>query len=332
MLTTTRSLLPNSLRTLAGAALLCLAGTAAAMPVSEYGLIVLENLEASVKVGSNTFVGGNVTGNHADFGRSLDRSTQGRSAEIAGNLNGTITVGAGYVAVGGNDHTSNLNCNGNGFGQGRCLQLDSSLQSRALDLKNQLYDDTLNISRLDSNGEVVSQGNSRILHYSGSESVAVFELSGETLFKQNSNWSLAAGDAETVIINVSGKAIGHGGGVHFSQGFGAGSDSINVGASNILWNFHEAESIDFGNTVFTGSVLAYNAAIANLNHLYGSLAVTSYARGDNGQIHNYHFNGIDLPSSPTAPAVAVSEPPLWTMLLLGAGLLVMGLRRRMRTA
>lgn len=330
MRTATRSLLSKPLHALAGGALLCLATAAAALPVSNYGLIVLEDLAASVKVDSNAFVGGNVTGNHADFGRSMDRSTAGRSAEIAGNLSGTITVAAGYVAIGGNNRTSNLNCNGSGMGQRGCLQQDPSLSGRTLDLKKQLFEDTLNIARLDSNGEVVSQGNNRRLQYSGSESVAVFELDGETLFRQNSQWSLEAGEADTVIINVRGAAVGHGGGVHFGAGFNSVADGTGVGPSNILWNFHEAESIDFGNTVVYGSVLAHNAVIANLNRLYGSLAVRSYGRGDNGQIHNYRFSGFDLPS--TTPVVAVSEPRSWTLLLLGAGLLAVGLRRRLRAA
>lgn len=322
MLTTTRSLLPNSLRTLAGAALLCLAGTAAAMPVSEYSLILFGDLQARhTHIHDRALIGGNVSGGATFATEVSDRSTSDVTVRIGGDLKGSgYGVQSGYMEIGGSDsNTGTMQCNGNIFTStgASCVRQNPAVKNLVADLEHQLQRDTLNIASLTANGDVTGSGDHRQLHYIGSESVAVFELQGNALLDQNNNWSIHS-NADTVIINVSGKNIANKGGVN-----------IHTNGSNVVWNFYEAENIDFGHLRLEGFVLAPHADVTAHTYL-GGLAAVSYE--GHGHIGGQRFNGIDLPSSPTAPAVAVSEPPLWTMLLLGAGLLAMGLRRRLRTA
>lgn len=325
MLTATKFVVKKGLNVLASAALLGLASTASAMPMSDYGLILLGDLNANnLHVQNRAFIGGNVTGGGVEFGSRLDKSTRENSAEIAGNLNAGANVGAGYLVIGGSNNASYLNCNGNGFGQRGCVVQDSSLKARVSNLTSQLHADTLNISRLESNGDLIANGNQKTLRYTGSDNIAVFSLDGAQLFAQNSNWSLDHGSAETVIINVSGAALKNLGGVNFNNGFGAEVGGNNIGASNILWNFYEADNIDFGSSRFNGSVLAPFADVVMWNNFDGSLAANSY-RGA-GQVQNYLFSGLNLPS-PAPVAVAVSEPSALLMLLAGLGLLGMARRR-----
>lgn len=324
MLTVTTYPMKNRVGLWAGAALLCLANGVSAMPLSEYGLVLLDDLNAnSIHVHNRAFIGGDVIGGNAEFGTRLDKNTRDTSAEIAGNLNVGANVGAGYVTIGGSNNAAYLNCNGNGLSQGACVRFDTTLKGRAANLTRQLHDDTLNISRLESNGEVVLDGNQKTLRYTGVESVAVFSLDGALLFSQNSNWSLDHGSAETVVINVSGDILVNAGGVNFNTGFGANAGVNNIGAANILWNFHEAESIDFGSSRFNGSVLAAYADIRMWNDFDGSLAARSYQGA--GQVHDYLFSGIDFPST---PPVAVAEPSALAILLAGLGVLALGRRRQ----
>lgn len=308
----------QSFKALAGAILLSLAGAVSATPLSDYNLILLGDLNAnSIHVYDRAFIGGDITGGGSEFGSRMDRSTRENSLEVAGDIRSSgVTVQSGYMAVGGVNTAGNVNCNGNGLNQA-CVTTGTDLDTKADDLAARLYDDSLWLSSLGSNGDLfLADHNRKSFTYTGSDSVAVFNLAGTDLFGQNSNWSLNAGSAQTVIINVSGSSVFNRGGVNFNAGFGAQAGGNNIGASNILWNFYEATSIDFGSTRFNGSVLAPYADIRMTNDFDGSVAAKSYTGA--GQVHNYLFNGAGLSRPPVSE---VPEPPALLLMLMGLGLL-----------
>ena len=130
------------------------------------------------------------------------------------------------------------------------------------------------------------------------------------------NW----GDAETVIINVSAGSdlaneIVVGGGVNMNNGFN-GSEAF----SNVLWNFYNAENIDFNSLAVKGSVLAPLATTSGGASFDGSFAAVSYTGAR--EFHNYVFN-YETPSAP--PVVSVPEPP--TIAVLALFLLLLSSKR-----
>jgi choice-of-anchor A domain-containing protein len=115
-----------------------------------------------------------------------------------------------------------------------------------------------------------------------------------------------------VVINVSGSSITNAGGVNMNNGFSALANGSNIGASNILWNFYEATSINFGSMRVNGSVLAPFADITMQIDFDGAVAARSYTGA--GQVHNFLFNW-------TPPTVSVPEPSILLLLMVGLGLI-----------
>lgn len=317
--------LVKKFRTLLVSACVAASVPVAAIPLTDYNLILLDDLTSqSIHVYGKTFVGGNI---HAqgwlEFGSRLDKSSQDLSLEVGGNLSGEgMHVQAGYASWGGQNTLNNVNCNGNNLSQNKkCLLPDADLDNKAGDLADQLYASSQQFASLLGNGDLFVNGNQKTLKYSGTDDIAVFNLDGASIFAQNSNWALDAGSAQTVIINVSGKNILHGGGVNLNNGFAASANQDNIGASNILWNFYEAETIDFASMRVNGSVLAPFALVTMGNDIDGSLAARAYA--GRGQVHNELFNW-----TPPPPVAQVSESSTLMLLLMGLGLISLVRLRR----
>lgn len=298
---------------------------AGAIPLTDYNLILLGDLKNdSIHVYGKTFISGDVTaGGWIEFGSRLDKSTRETSLEVAGNLNGAgMHVQAGYATFGGSNNLGGVNCNGNGLGGGACLVPGADLTDKAADLADQLYTGSQGFASLLGNGDLFTDGNNKNLKYTGADEVAVFNLDGSSLFAQNSNWSLDAGSASTVIINVSGTDIFNFGGVNMNSGFGVDAGGGNIGASNILWNFYEATSINFGSTRINGSVLAPYADVIGANNFDGALAAKSLSGAI--EVHDHLFNW----TPPPPPVSEVPESSSLLLLLMGLGLICLARLRR----
>lgn len=164
------------------------------------------------------------------------------------------------------------------------------------------------------------------LSLTGSDSVLnVFSITTSQLAQ--TNWlSTNINSNSQVLVNVFGSAASLGGGWSFNT------------PSNVLWNFVDATQLTMGGIYFGGSVLAPNAAFqGNGGTLAGNLIVGSFNGAMSFGGAGYAGNFIAPPPPPvTLPVdsplpgigMAVPEPGVWLMMILGFGGIGAALRRR----
>ncbi|MCW2366003.1 choice-of-anchor A domain-containing protein [Sphingobium sp. B7D2B] len=118
-----------------------------------------------------------------------------------------------------------------------------------------------------------------------------------------------------VIINVFGTDVN----------LGFNSDGANqANNQQVIWNFVNAETLNFSGNIFYGSVLAPSASLLIHTPIEGSVVVGRYTDGNGGEIHLGTFNGnLNL--------VPVPEPSTWAMMIMGLGLTGLAMRRRAKT-
>ncbi|MEW5688247.1 MAG: choice-of-anchor A family protein [Pseudomonadota bacterium] len=152
----------------------------------------------------------------------------------------------------------------------------------------------------------------------------VFTISSAML-SQASWFSVNIASGSQVLINVTGDNVKLTGGLSFGN------------ASNILWNFVDANNIKASNVSIGGSVLAPDAMFHGGG---GTISGNLIAGGFNGAMSfgDAGYAGSFLtppPPRPTVPtpgtAFAVPEPGVWALMILGFGAVGAQLRRR-RTA
>ncbi|BFT28949.1 hypothetical protein D210916BOD24_01250 [Alteromonas sp. D210916BOD_24] len=281
-----------------------------------YNLILLEDYNFSGgDVQGRTFIGGNLNaqGRYAEFGSRLaNTNTAIDAVTIVGDVNasGVRVLRDNNLVYGGALNASTVELNDGDDGQ---LIHDPNVT--IADIATELYTDTAYYASLSSNG-AYSNG---VFNYTGIDEVAVFNVSAIDIFSQNSNLSLNWGAAETVIINVSANGFSNndiviGGGVNLNNGFTQQS-----AFSNVLWNFYDAESINFNGVAMKGSVLAPFADTSGGASFDGTFAANSYTGAR--EFHDFVFNYERPPS-----IVAVSSPSTGVLLIGALGILF--LRRR----
>lgn len=285
-----------------------------------YNLILLEDYNfQGGDVQGQVLIGGdlNASGHAVEFGSRLaNTNTAIDAVTIMGDVNANQirVLNDNNLVYGGALNVSHVELNDGNDGKA-IANADLSID----DVAASLHADSAYFASLSANG-TYSDG---IFNYIGTDSVAVFNVSADDVFAQNSDLSLNWGDAETVIINVSASnALANdivvGGGVNLNNGFN-GSEAF----SNVLWNFYDAESIDFNSLAVKGSVLAPLATTSGGASFDGSFAAVSYTGAR--EFHNYVFN-YEAPSAP--PVVSVPEPP--TIAVLAVLLLFLSFRRARR--
>jgi len=284
-----------------------------------YNLILLEDYNfQGGDVQGRTLIGGdlNASGRAVEFGSRLaNTNTAIDAVTIVGDVNANVVrvLRDNNLVYGGALNASVVELNDGNDGQA-IYDPNVSIDSIAASL----HADSAYYASLSENG-TFSNG---VFNYVGSDDVAVFDVSASDVFAQNSNLSLNWGSAETVIINVSanglvGNDIVIGGGVNLNNGFN-GSSAF----SNILWNFYDAESIDFNSLAVKGSVLAPLATTTGGASFDGSFAAVSYTGAR--EFHDYVFNY----ERPDGGIVEVSAPSVLIIMLLG--LIFVGTRKNLR--
>lgn len=305
----------SKLLALAGAAML--SGTASAGPLSDYNMVLFGDLNTSsnVKVYGKALIGGDLKSS-GEFGSHLsDVSFNAtNNVEVLGNVSSpNLTIQNGYLGYGKNKSIGNLNCNEGGMPQNSCVRkLDDigAVSSKVNNFYNALSAESDFYRSFGQVGDV----NGTKLSYAGlATDLVVFNIAGSALFANNANWQLDFGNAENVVINVSGEQLVNPGSVNLSgSGF-----TVNTYA-NILWNFYEATSLNLMNG-WKGNVLAVDADLKIMNDVDGSVAAKSYT--GSGQIHHYYWDY-------TPPTTEVPEAGTLGLLLAGLGLIGAGRIRR----
>lgn len=255
-------------------------------------------------------VGGNLTG--------YPNMKSGHVFNIGGNAEVSGTSGATVNAGGAISGTQNGTVFNGGKGIGWNAESTSSVTGGML---TTLQQDLQALSghlaglTLDANPSSIAVGEQGPIFNAvdGGNGYALFDF---TPFGSRIDFNLSDPDL-TLIVNVAGKNIDWKLGV---------SDSYNASLNQkIIWNFFEAETIDFG-TIVHGSVLAPYAAISNITPIEGSVVALAMKMG--GEVHLGTYDGEGIPFGP--PSGAVPEPATWAMLILGFGFVGGALRRRDR--
>ncbi|RCU50424.1 choice-of-anchor A family protein [Corallincola luteus] len=273
---------------------LVVCGVASASPMSTYNLILQQdyNFEGG-DVEGRTLVGGNLNaeGFGAVFGSRI--TEDGDALSVVGDITATnLTIERGDVRHAGNLNVGNINMNGGGT-----VNYDASFNIDSI--VSELNSESSFYAGLSENASFNSV--TKTFEYDGTDALAVFDVSAADIFAQNSSLSLDYGLAETVIINVSGADILVEGGVNLVDGF----RPYEFGAENILWNFYEADSVNFNSIAMSGSVLAIGADVSGGAVFDGSVAAKSYTGGR--EFHQFLFN---------PPTVEVPTPATFAFMLL----------------
>lgn len=296
-------------RCLATCFLLLAANTALAGPLTSQQILTQFNAVVSNDFSTSSDVEGRLVTTNLNRGATFYNNPRGAASDYAainavkiGNVNGNVNNGGGINYQASNAGRFNMN------GGGKITQTPAFAMTdftNPLDaLATQLYGMTANstINAHDPNNFTFNVNG-------GADSTAVFSLTTAQLSRAaNINFF---GRADTIIINISGSSF------NSNANF---NDNSNL-KSNIIWNFIEADSLQFRS--WNGAVLAGGASVGSGSQMQGFLYAKNFT--GNGELHDYRFAG-NLPPTAVPPTIDVPEPS--TIALLGAGMVVLLARRR----
>jgi choice-of-anchor A domain-containing protein len=298
-------------------------------PMSEYNLIVFQDLDGNSHIQGKTFIGRDLLGTvtEAGAGLGLPYGSAEVSMKVGRNIAGTIDkVMQGSLEVGNNIAAGSLvEMNGGGnyavggsilgsVSLGTSIPLVtppdiSTIQSQLEGASDAYTNQPVNSS--------TSMPLSNRLEFdanpTGPENRAVFSIAGSTLSGAGgiAEFDLDLNGADEVIINVSGTSVNWNG-VNL-----LGSFSNTTARERVVWNFFEATSLNFDRNV-NGAVLAPYAHLTNSTNIDGSVAVFSMML--NGEVH-----------LPTTTVSLIPEPASWVLGTL-ASLGLLAVRRRHQPA
>lgn len=317
--------------TAAGLAAFSAAASAAPLSATEilqqFNMVVFGDVDASSNIQGRSLIGGNLTGNSADFfvgapgtvpassfaaltvgGNVAGNPKQvnnGGSVVAGGNIQSLNMNGGGDVTLGG-VVTGTVNANGGTVAQNAAVAIpnfEADLKALSVQLRGLTGAAP---TKNGNKGEFTSAA-------PGADGVAVYNL--DSFFLQTVNEiSLALNGASTLIINVGGDDIKN------KDNFLGGPFDI---AANVIWNFYEATELTFERQFF-GTVLAPFANVKNTSSIEGTLVAAQLDM--DAQIHLQPFEG----PLPVADVPAPAALPLMTGVLALGGFLAS--RRRKRAA
>ena len=315
---------PRSIKRLTAVALTTTSFMAGATPLNDYNLILSGDLNVSGGSGhieGKSFIGGDLV-NGTVFAQRINNNSAQDTVKVVGNVTGNsaMHIEAGYVAYGGTTNVTQSDswngiCHGAGINRkDACFKhiSDGALAAEKTALLEELTRESSYFKGLTTSAgtAITGDSNNKTFRYTGAATdLAVFNISATDLM--NINWDVNFGNALNVLINVSG------------ADFNAGNAHVNGfqnHADNVLWNFADATSLQFGDSWY-GSILALNATINTNSNLNGAIAAKSYV--GNGEIHDYHWSyAAPTPPAPlTPPKTNIPEPSALFLLILGISLL-----------
>lgn len=275
--------------------------------LKDYNVITIGDFSTNSDVEGRTLVGGNFTGsNSSTLGMKLQGkvSSTDKVLSVRGNISSgnPINLNAGSVEVGGSilgNRKINYNGGGsllNGYTTNFTAIVQSLEQASAL------------LEGYGANSTVIIPAAQPAAYKFNanpdSNGLAVFSITGEGLFGNNKAQQIEmnANGASSIIINVSGTNI------VWNAGNIVGDLTKDALRDNVVWNFYEATSINFGAHNMHGDILAPLAHITSQGPIDGSVFAKSITT--TGEMH-----------------LIVPEPSSALLGMLGAGLLL-GRRKR----
>lgn len=334
-----------------GAVLLLCAGPAVARAatltdaqlLSQFNVVVFGNFSSSSDVEGAAAIGGNMTGGATfNINPGPEQSAAGAgSAAAAGygavNVFGSIAAGTynvnnGGSVVYGGANAGSFNMNGGGTVSSSAAlngaTFASQFQSPLTQLSQSLAALTAN-SSMPNPATTPGYPNNVAITASANlpGGISVFNISSTDL-SSLSSFTLDTNGATTVIFNVDVAQVCSSPSVCSNPlTLSANFENESSVASDIIWNFYNATSLDF-TTAWGGTILAPDADVTNSAQLNGTLVADNYD-GD-GEVHDVPFAGTLPATTTTTGSAPVPEPP--SMLVLLAGLFGLGIIRRRRVA
>jgi choice-of-anchor A domain-containing protein len=291
--------------------------SALSVPLSEYNLIVENDYtHAGGSVYGKALIGGDLLGGSpAEFASRVTPGLDIDSLTVLGDIKNSVHVKTGNVVLGG-AVTNGANVDLQGGSSATIKAANSSDINEFNNAITNLKDASSYYASLSSNTSytVTDHTNDWDFSYNGTSDVAVFSGSAADIFKNNAQIRFDNVLAETLIFNISGTNVNIGNTGWNLPGFDFNGTN-GLGASNILWNFYEAETLTLGSSGFIGSVMAMNADVTLSSTLDGAIGAKSL--WTNRQIHDYNF------STPPSPV-----PIPGSLILFGSALMIFGTVRR----
>ncbi|MGB3509685.1 MAG: choice-of-anchor A family protein [Microcoleaceae cyanobacterium] len=289
-----------------------LAGSASALTLGDYNLVVFEDLQSNSEVEGNAFIGGNLSGSSSNYCIKCNsggnfQPFDGVGLKVVGNIEGNPKqVNNGADLQYGGNLNSIVNMNGGGS-----KSQNSALATEFGQLKNFLTNTSSELSNLGANSTVVIPGQQpgAVKFNSSGDDIAVFNIDASQLFSNKTQQiELNLNGSESAVINVSGTSA------NWTQGNIVGGFTGDSIQQKVLWNFYEAETLNFNNALH-GSLLAPLAHLTNQTEMEGSIVVKSF--NQRGEVHLPVFTG-KLPKK-EIPAEEVPEPSFMLAAALGLG-------------
>ncbi|MBU5317798.1 choice-of-anchor A family protein [Clostridium bornimense] len=260
-------------------------------------------------------VGNNATYEHYSIGNSLTSSTT-RSDLIVGNT---------LNAIGGNNFNGNTSIGTNGKVINYTMTNNNNVanQPRKENIinfnseKKYLYNTTKELYSLSANGKVSNHYGQ--LNLVGSDSkLVVFNIKNEEIRDIN-GINIDVPETATVLINIQGKNVSIG---NLAMFYKMSTPSEKV-FRKWLWNFPEAENLNFYGISVKGSILAPHATFnaTGSGNIEGTIILNNFYNYNSGfEVHNYPFNGTvpgknsdtkpdkdtpgeEKPTTPTTPTI-----------------------------
>ncbi|MGP1345726.1 MAG: collagen-binding domain-containing protein [Phycisphaerales bacterium] len=276
-----------------------LAPSAEASLLTDWNLVVRNNLSGSSEVDGSTLVGGSVFGT-MNFGVQGITAPNGTALAVGGNFP------AGSIANLGNAgdfrYAGALNGTVNNAGS---LIFDPSIPSAVDSIFSQAAIVSAATAALPSTGSLDGAGNlttnpANLLSIDGQQ-VAVYSFN-ITALNGLGQLNLNFGSADTVILNVTANGSGI---VNFTAPPNLVGGFSQANSSRILWNFLDAESLIVNNNL-NGAVLAPDAALSlNGGGINGAVIVDSVSNLD-AEIRRFTYEGVLVPTPGAGAMLALA--------------------------